>query len=617
MKVSLIKTISLLLFFCGFATATNIPTATLTVTKIADTNDGICDADCSLREAVAAANNGDTIVFSPAFNSPQTIILNNGQIAISKNLTIAGPSADLLTVSGNNAGRIFYISNNSVVTLSGMILKNGRVTTIDDYFGGAIYLIDSTLTLTNMTLSNNMARFTSQQPPATFGEGGAIYSYNSTLFIVNSTISNNDARFGGAIHSRSGIVNVAGSTFSNNSVGAILGASGDLIYVVNSTFIGNNGTVYGGYYGRISVINSTITNNTSGISNAGGVLTIERSIISNNCCLGGGVSNSGTTTISKTTINNNSSFALSDGGGIFNTGDMTINDSTISNNRTDRSGGGIFNSGRLSLTNSTVSGNIAALGGGTTGNSLGGGIYSGYVFGGSTLILTNSTIANNRATGNGGGMYHDNSGTVTVRNTIIAGNLSNSGAADVSGTVVSQGFNLVGNSTGSMGWIAADLLNRNPLLAPLGNNGGLTLTHALMPRSPAINAGNNALAFDPATNLELIYDQRGYGYARNGSGTVVDIGAYESNVADSPVTLSGRVLTNTGRGIYNARITLTDANGTVIYAQTNPFGYYRFVNLPPGMTYTITINHKRYKFNSPQIVTVDNNRNDLNFIASL
>lgn len=96
---------------------------------------------------------------------------------------------------------------------------------------------------------------------------------------------------------------------------------------------------------------------------------------------------------------------------------------------------------------------------------------------------------------------------------------------------------------------------------------------------------------------------------------LVDIGAYESIVASFPVTLSGRVLTNTGRGVNKAIITLMETNGKVIYAQTNPFGYYRFVNFPPGTTYIITVTYKGYRFNSPQTVTIDNNREDLNFIA--
>lgn len=630
MTARLVKTISYLLLLSGFL-AVNVFAATLTVTKISDTADGACDADCSLREAVVAANSDDVIVFSPLFNTPQTVTLTGGQLTINKNLTIAGTGANLLTVSGNNAGRIFYISDNAVVALSGMRLTGGLVTASSDPNGGAIYLTDSTLILSNMTLSGNTARFTSQQPPASFGSGGAIYSINGILSVNNSTINNNTAPSSGGIDSEMGIVNISSSTISNNTGDGVLGRSSEsaghtLINVVNSTFNRNSGTAVAELSGRTSLINTVITNNGGGgISNdnSEAILTIDRSIISNNESVnfarrpGGGIINHGTATISNTTINNNR--ATGTGGGIYNTGTMNIISSAITNNRALVSGGGIFNAiGQLFLTNSTVSGNVAD-GGSGTGNNPGGGIYnlSNSANRGGVLILTNSTIANNRATGLGGGLRHDATGTVTLRNTIIAGNSSNTNEIDVSGTIVSQGYNLIGNTTGSSGWTAADLLDQNPLLAPLGNNGGPTLTHALLPGSPAINAGNNALAVDPTTNRDLTRDQRG-SVRRIGGGmnSMVDIGAYESHIADSLVTLGGRVLTSGGRGISNARIALTDANGTIINVQTNSFGYYRFTNLSPGTTYTITVSSKGYRFNSPQIVTVDNNRNNFNFIAS-
>jgi hypothetical protein len=113
----------------------------------------------------------------------------------------------------------------------------------------------------------------------------------------------------------------------------------------------------------------------------------------------------------------------------------------------------------------------------------------------------------------------------------------------------------------------------------------------------------------------LVYDQRGVGFARLVSGNV-DIGAYEANYAPGPVTVGGRVLVNAlGRGISNARITFTDAIGNVRFTQTNPFGYYRFFDLLPGTTYTMTVSHKSYQFDSPQVVTIDQPRDNLDFVA--
>ncbi len=97
----------------------------------------------------------------------------------------------------------------------------------------------------------------------------------------------------------------------------------------------------------------------------------------------------------------------------------------------------------------------------------------------------------------------------------------------------------------------------------------------------------------------------------------VDIGAYEASYSSSPVNVSGRITTYSGRGIERTRIRIDDGQGNVFYTQTNPFGYYRLNNLIPGMTYTITVTHKLYLFTSPQFFTADQNRDDLNFMTGL
>jgi hypothetical protein len=232
------------------------------------------------------------------------------------------------------------------------------------------------------------------------------------------------------------------------------------------------------------------------------------------------------------------------------------------------------------------------------------------------VYLINSTIANNTSDGAGGGIMIDPKGEGTFSNTIIAGNNSTGTIEeDVSGIVISNGINLIGNIAGSSGWLSIDLQNVNPFLAPLGNNGGSTFTHALLPGSPAINAGNNSLAVDPITLLPLTQDQRGRDRIVGGKGPTVDIGSYEASYSSSPVTVSGRITTYSGRGIERTRIKIDDGKGSVFYTQTNPFGYYRFNDLMPGTTYTLTVTHKLYLFTSPQFFTADQDRNDLNFIA--
>ena len=117
-----------------------------------------------------------------------------------------------------------------------------------------------------------------------------------------------------------------------------------------------------------------------------------------------------------------------------------------------------------------------------------------------TTTLTNCTVSGNSAN-TGGGVY--NYGTTTLGNTIVVGNTA-SGGPDVDGFITSQGNNLVGVTDGSSGWVASDLTGTiaaplDPVLARLGNFGGPTQTMALLPGSPAIDAGNNAHIPDGVT----------------------------------------------------------------------------------------------------------------------
>ena len=145
-----------------------------------------------------------------------------------------------------------------------------------------------------------------------------------------------------------------------------------------------------------------------------------------------------------------------------------------------------------------------------------------------TTTLTNCTVSGNSAGDTGGGLYNHDSpySTLTIGNTIVAGNTATTSGPDAVGTIASQGNNLIGKTDGSSGWVGSDLTGTiaaplNPLLAPLGNYGGPTQTMALLPGSPAIDAGNNALIPAGVTT-----DQRGLPRIVN---TVVDIGAFESS----------------------------------------------------------------------------------------
>ena len=243
-------------------------------------------------------------------------------------------------------------------------------------------------------------------------------------------------------------------------------------------------------------------------------------------------SGSGLLSISRSLIDGNSG-AGSAGVVVGSSADASIVDSLISGNTASNSGGGIANFGHLAVVNTTVSGNSAARDGGGiwhTGDSVDNG----------TLGLYNVTIANNTAdlsddgNGEGGGIFVE-SGTVTVANSIIAGNADNSSTAtqhpDCSGKLTSAGYNLIEVTTGCAiaGDVRGNLTGVAPRLAALKDNGGPTNTHALSQLSPAIDAGNPSGCLDHKGE-HLTVDQRGFARpvkGNAGSMPVCDIGAFE------------------------------------------------------------------------------------------
>ena len=389
----------------------------LIVTKIADTDDGVCNTDCSLREAISAASNGGSIGFSDSlFSSPQTITLTNGQLGIFKSLTITGTGANLLTITPVAGSRVFDVAAGNSFNISGMKLSGANAPAL---FGGAI-INNGTMSITNSTISNNSADL----------GGGVRNQSGGTMSITNSTISNNSANVGGGIYNDSGTMTILNSDINNNSAKDGGG--------INN----NNGT--------LTVTNSTISYN-SAVDDA-----------PSSQALGGGINTSfGTLNVNNTTISNNLAFS---GGGIRIFSNGSISDSTISNNSATAFGGGLF-------------------------------YFDG------TMIVSNSIIANNTATFEG---------------------------PDIQNTLNSNGYNLIGNTANTVieGNETGNQYNIDPMLAPLGNYGGTTKTHALLQGSPAIDAGNRSGAGDQRGNF--LFDFPGVENVTDGS----DIGAFERQPND-------------------------------------------------------------------------------------
>src|SRR5271157_3382689 len=258
------------------------------------------------------------------------------------------------------------------------------------------------------------------------------------------------------------------------------------------------------------------------------------------------------------------------GGAIANVGTLTLNNSTLSGNSAGGGGGAIANVGTLTLTNSTLSGNSAGVGGaianaGTltlinstlSDNSAPSGGDGGGIFNDGTATLTNCTVSGNSAGNEGGGVYnYYNNAPVTIGNTIVAGNTTDGYGPDVEGPFASQGNNLIGKTDTSSGWVGSDLTGTiakplNPLLAPLGNYGGPTQTMALLPGSPAIDAG---VAVAGVTT-----DQRGIPRPQ---GSAPDIGAFESRGFTMAITGGNGQSTTVNTGFLNPlAVTVTSPYG--------------------------------------------------------
>jgi CSLREA domain-containing protein len=186
--------------------------ASFVVTKTADTNDGTCNADCSLREAITAANaaaSADTITFAAGANG--TITLGSALPALANNgtLTITGNGAATTSISGNNAVRVFEVAAGATVTISGVTITQGSAAGN----GGGIYNDQGTLTVISSRISGNSATGNGQG-------GGGIFNYTASanLTVVNSLLTGNTSGSrGGGISNTGGTLTVSSTTISGNS----------------------------------------------------------------------------------------------------------------------------------------------------------------------------------------------------------------------------------------------------------------------------------------------------------------------------------------------------------------------------------------------------------------
>ncbi len=459
--------------------------ATFTVTTTADADDGACDADCSLREAVVAANaapDADTIVV-PAGTYVLTgaggeDLAASGDLDLRASVTISGAGAALTVIDGGGIDRIFDIVDSATVTISGMTLRNGRVPDGDTQSGGAI-LWNEPGTGKSLDLHLDGVVVTGNDGGRGLDGGGGIRIEqdapgSSAVTITNSVVSDNTLADGdgGGLHlcCENLAVTITDSTISGNAavddpnVPGLNGEGGGIYHCCNDT--------------SLTLRDSTVRDN-DGPTQGGGIYT---------CC---GQAFDTLLTLERTTVSGNRALGTGNFQGF---------------------GGGIEGEGAVLLVNSTLSGNHALRDGGGIDNE-------------DVLVMRNVTIADNGG-GRGGGFYEDGLMT-TLGNVLFANNVvapstpANCGIAFGTDPLVSEGGNLSSDASCPLAG-GGDRASIDPQLAPLADNGGPTATHALPLSSPAVDGGSDAAC--------QALDQRGRARPADGDndGTArCDVGAFE------------------------------------------------------------------------------------------
>ncbi len=521
--------------------------ATLTVTNLLDDNSA-----GSLRTVINGSGTGDVITFQAGLSG--NIALTNGTINITHPLTLTGPGAANLSITGGGkGGRVFYVYSDGggKVSMSGLTITGGL---IGQGGGGG-----------RPNPKHNLAHASGNLPHAPHGGGiyacgGGIFSNGVDLDLDAVTVTGNTANRGGGICfvGNSVTLNLTNSTVSSNSTQ--LGDGGGLYFggdsycnanVGNTTFSGNYGFRAGGAVatensGGMTITGSTFINN-SGFYQGGAIFvddlhqpsTISGSTFTSNASTMGGaislyVDYNVRHTVDSSVISGN--FAYTRGGGVYlygyADGPVSITRDEISNNFANQFGAGVWiptgcNQG-CEIKNTTISGNAAAFGSGVTVATSGG--YN-------PIEIVNSTIAFNiGTTPYASGLYAYN-GDFNLRNTILANNVATGGGAfnaDLGGiaTGITAAFTLVQGTHGTTTVdtsAGGNLLGVDPMLGALSGNGSLTRSHLPQEGSPVINAASNALALSAG----LLTDQRGPGFPRDFD-HVVDIGAVEVGFTGVP-----------------------------------------------------------------------------------
>lgn len=478
---------------------------------------------CSEAAFDAALAGGGTITFN--CGGPATIVLTTQKVILVNTVIDGG---GLITLSGNDTSRLFFVSGGYTFLARHITLTHGRSPVggalvesagahlhFDDVRlsdsraeaqGGAVYCFggtDGTLTMTDTVVSGNHA-----------GRGSGIYNDGCDTAISRSAFLNNTAtitaatRLGGGLYA-AGPVRITHSRFSGNSAldgGGLFVAAGYTVTVTGSTFA-NNTAGYGGAIensGTLTVTASLLDRNTvagsgGGLWNLNGSVWMSRSTLSGNSAGEGGALNSYGITVylqDVNVLNNRATFT--DGGGIYHGGGtLFVTNATVSDNIAERNGGGVYQNSdeNLVLNSVTVSGNHAL--------QLGGGLYHQRRY----MVLHNVTLGDNDADVAGSAIYENAVVTVSEPGQIYAANVLIFGAAN---NCDGEMFFSVGHNvtTGACASLAqpSDQTVIDARIGPLAFNGGSFAmgTYLPLPGSPVTDAGDPGICGSYA-----VRDQRG------------------------------------------------------------------------------------------------------------
>ena len=451
-------------------------------TVVVDTSEDD-DSACSLRNAVASINESsslggcsshdnpyginDTIVFAPTLIGSE-IVVQGEPIEVSMAMRIDGQDNDI-TISGNNETRIFSCNSVNLFELHDISLRNAQ----DSGDGGAIWASFCPLYMSGVEMMNNISG----------GDGGAIFATFSSVHVEGSNISSNTSGgAGGAIYSQPARdIQIVNSVISENSSseGAIR-ANGNAALLIEHSHISNNdGSAIWTINVDISISNSLIDGNSASWS-GGGIHTFS-----------GSSNESVEVDIAESSFLGNS--AGHHGGALYtlNRAHIDIRQSTFYGNNAAMSGGAVYirDASSLNVQNSTFSSNS------TQSESFAGGgaIHAVNLL--TQVELTHVTMFNNRSN-EGGAISIDDVAQVRLSNSIIARSQDGADCISQGGLVVADEFNIIVNDECS-----TSASNDIPDLAPIGNNGGQTMTHAIRPYSAGWKNGNPQDCLD--------FDQRG------------------------------------------------------------------------------------------------------------